>query len=107
MIKVSAYQNDEGIIRGFCMSGHAEYADPGEDIVCAAVSALVINTVNSVETFTDDVFSFEAEEKSGRMEFIITSDISDKSILLMNSLFLGLQGIQDNYGQEYISIVSE
>ena len=107
MIKVSAYQNEEGRIKGFCMSGHAEYADHGEDIICAAVSALVINAVNSVETFTEDVFSFEAEEDGGRMEFMITSDISDKSILLMNSLFLGLQGIQDSYGQEYITIISE
>ena len=34
--------------------GHAGYAEEGQDIVCAAVSALIINTVNSLETFTDD-----------------------------------------------------
>ena len=27
------------------------YADVGQDIVCAGVSALVINTINSIEQF--------------------------------------------------------
>ena len=31
--------------------GHAGYAEEGQDIICAAVSALIVNTVNSVETF--------------------------------------------------------
>ena len=38
----------------FVSKGHAGYAEEGQDIVCAAVSVLVINTVNSLETFTDD-----------------------------------------------------
>ena len=28
--------------------------EEGQDIVCAAVSVLVINTVNAIEQFTDD-----------------------------------------------------
>ena len=31
-------------------NGHAGYAEEGQDIICAAVSALIVNTVNSVET---------------------------------------------------------
>ena len=33
----------------FVSKGHAGYAEEGQDIVCAAVSVLVINTVNSLE----------------------------------------------------------
>ena len=32
----------------FVSKGHAGYAEEGQDIVCAAVSVLVINTVNSL-----------------------------------------------------------
>ncbi len=39
-------------IKGF----HAGYAEEGQDIVCAAVSVLMINTVNSLDAFTDDKF---------------------------------------------------
>ena len=45
------------------MQGHAGYAEPGQDIVCAAVSALVINTINAIEAFTEDDF---ASHDSGR-----------------------------------------
>ena len=35
-------------------NGHAGYAEYGEDIVCAAVSVLTINTINSIEQLTKD-----------------------------------------------------
>ena len=75
---------------GIVIKGHAGYAEEGEDIICAAVSALAINFYNSVETFTDD--------------FRFTSDISPESQLLMNSLVLGLQNIENDYGKSYINI---
>ena len=106
MIKISIYQNEEAVITGFKLLGHAGYADHGEDIVCAAVSALVINTINSIEQFTSDVFEYDADEESGMIEFCITSPISDESKLLLNSLFLGLSGIQEDYGQEFIKFIS-
>ena len=106
MIKISIYQNEEDVITGFRLNGHAGYAEHGQDIVCAAVSALVINTINSVEQFTQDVFSLEQDEESGTIEFHVTSEISDESKLLLNSLFLGLSGIQEDYGQEFIKFTS-
>ena len=36
---------------GFSLSGHAGYADAGEDIVCAAVSAMANLAVNGAEAF--------------------------------------------------------
>ena len=106
MIKISIYQNKEDVITGFKVSGHAGYAEHGQDIICAAVSALVINTINSIEQFTTDVFSLEQDEESGLIEFRITSEISDESKLLLNSLFLGLSGIQEDYGQKFIKFAS-
>ena len=37
--------------------------DSGQDIVCAAVSVLVINTMNSIERFTDDETSCVSDEE--------------------------------------------
>ena len=34
--------------------GHAGFAKRGKDIVCSAVSVLLINTVNSIKCFTED-----------------------------------------------------
>ena len=105
MIKISIYKNAEGKIIGFRSSGHAGFAESGQDIVCAAVSALVINTVNSIEHFTSDTFNLREDEKKGEIDFRIVSELSSESGLLLNSLFLGLQGIREDYGQEYIKLI--
>lgn len=107
MINVSMFQNKNHSITGFKLSGHAGYAEHGQDVVCAAVSVLVMNTINSIEHFTSDVFMYDEDEEAGRIEFNITSELSAQSELLLKSLFLGLSGIQDGYGQEYIKFTSD
>ena len=104
MIQVDRIKNEHGNNVGFRVIGHAEYADPGADIICAAVSVLVINTINSIEQFTEDKFSCKQEEESGLTEFIIVSEVSKESALLMDSLFLGLKGIEQDYGKRFIKV---
>ena len=108
MIKATVFKNstDSGnaVYTGIVMEGHAGYADEGEDIICAAVSALAINFYNSVETFTDDGFEGIAGQEDVQFDFRFTSDISPESQLLMNSLVLGLQNIENDYGRSYINI---
>ena len=47
MIQVQ-FKKEQGQYKSFQIEGHAEYAEEGEDIICAAVSALVINTAISI-----------------------------------------------------------
>ena len=89
------------------MLGHAGYADDyqdGQELVCAAVSALTLNMANSIEQFTEDSFEAEQDEETGCFQFHFTSKISSESKLLMNSLILGLQDIEEEYGEPYIKI---
>ena len=48
MIKGTFYRTESGTIHQFRITGHAGAGEYGEDIVCAAVSALSINAINSV-----------------------------------------------------------
>ena len=108
MIKATVLKDstDSGnvIYRGIVMEGHAGYAQEGEDIICAAVSALSLNFFNSVETFTEDEFEGRAGQEDVQFEFRFTSDISPESQLLMNSLVLGLRNIEKEYGERHIII---
>lgn len=104
MIKVSIYKNEEGRIHGFHSEGHAGFDKRGKDIVCAAVSALIINAMNSIETFSSDTFEFQNED--GKVDFKIVSPLSQVSELLLNSLLLGLEEIEKDYGKRYIRITS-
>ena len=104
MIRVTVFKDSEQNARGVSLDGHAGYGEEGEDIVCAAVSALVLNMANSVETFTEDGFTGEAAVEGGGFSFRFTGEISPESKHLMDSLILGLQNIRDEYGEQYINI---
>lgn len=104
MIQITIYKNSKDNYIGFKSSGHAGYADRGHDIVCAAVSVLVINTINSLEAFTQDEIKIKTDENKGMIEFRFVNHISDKGTLLMNSLKLGLEGIEQDYNDGYIRI---
>ncbi|CUH92498.1 ribosomal-processing cysteine protease Prp [Herbinix luporum] len=104
MIKVTIYKDKDNLITGFKVLGHAGYGQEGNDVVCAAVSALVINTINSIEYFTSDTFDYSEDEKSGLIEFHLTSPISKNGNLLLSSLAYGLHGIKKECKGKYISI---
>ena len=47
MITVTIHRSNDSYA-GFKVVGHAGYAEEGYDIICAAVSVLVVNAVNSM-----------------------------------------------------------
>ena len=86
----------------FECSGHAEYAEKGQDVICAAVSTLVINTANSIEKLTNNNFKAYNDGNLIRYEFKSLPD--EKATLLMDSLLLGLKEIQKEYGKKYLRL---
>ena len=104
MIEIAIYRNRDNLYTGFDCMGHAEYADAGEDVVCAGVSALVINTINSIGCFTKEKFSVGTEEESGKIVFRLEAPSEHDSYLLLQSMVLGLQGIMNQYGNEYVAL---
>ena len=106
MIKVTIYKTERQEYAGFDMEGHAGYAEAGEDIVCAGVSALVINALNSIERFTDDETSCVSDEETGSIEFRFDGTPSHDATLLLDSMILGLEEIEDsNDYEKYIDII--
>ena len=90
-------------VQDFRQQGHAEYADPGQDIVCAAASVLIINTMNAIELYTEDAFSVFSDEETGMISWHLEGNPSKEAGLLLNTMILGLKGMADdeNY-EEYI-----
>ena len=90
---------------GFEMKGHAGFEVVGQDIVCAAVSILSINTVNSIEKFTNDKLVCKTRKNGGYLKFKVKGVPSDETKLLLKSMILGLTEIVKEYGNEYIQII--
>ena len=83
---------------GFTCMGHAGFDQSGKDIVCAAISVLVINTINSIEELAAEEIIVDADETAGTIECHFPNEINEKTKLLMASMVLGLKGIEHDYG---------
>ena len=102
MITITVKKRDDSYL-DFVSKGHAGYAEEGQDIVCAAVSAFIITTVNSLETFTTE--KFEAKEKDGYVSIHFQKyPNTDQGKLLMDSLLLGLTEIEHSYNNRYLTV---
>ena len=108
MIHVTIYQNKRKEYTGFKTYGHAGFSDEGQDIVCAAVSVLIINTVNAIETFTKDRTSLVSDDAEGVIDYSLKERPSKEAELLLDTMVLGLTEMSDdeNYA-EYIDLTFE
>lgn len=106
MIRVAIHRTKSGMIQSFTMSGHADFADHGEDIVCAGASAVSFGAVNAVMKLTD----VEPEIDRGDGGYLrctipedISTDVQEKVQLLLEGMVVSLKTIEQDYG-EHIKI---
>jgi uncharacterized protein YsxB (DUF464 family) len=102
MIAVDVYRSGDEITR-FDVQGHAGFADLGQDIVCSAVSVLVINAVNSCEVLLSS--PLEVKQASGRLLARITEPELTEVQLLLRSMVFGIEQIATSY-PEHVRLVS-
>lgn len=83
------------------ISGHAGYAEPGKDIICAAVTALTQTLIQSIEDLADDEIEYSISP--GRVG-IKYGNLSEKSKTLVDSFFIGICLIADEF-PEYVRVL--
>ena len=76
------------------IEGHAGYAAHGQDIVCAAISTITQVFLASVEDLTTDNLKSDIRAGNAVIEY---GDLSANAQLLMDSFFVGVQMIADEY----------
>ncbi len=107
MIYVSIDRNNEGLIRTFTIKGHAGAGRSGEDIVCAAVSAIAYTAVGALNEMVE-LKSYT--DRDGYMKCSIPSDLTDankfKAQIILDSMVIGLKQVENTY-KKYVSIVDE
>ncbi len=94
------FQRKKQVISGFVAKGHTGYADHGEDIVCAAVSALTQTTVIGLQEVAG--IDVDLVVKEGYLECMLPSGfcpkLDDDSQVILNTLYKGLIAIYEEYG---------
>ncbi|WP_099974924.1 ribosomal-processing cysteine protease Prp [Lactobacillus terrae] len=98
MIIAKFHQNNLDQYDSFIITGHAESGPYGQDLVCAAVSAISIGTMNNLEKLTKSQFQVVLDEvNGGHLGCQITSEVSHDTSLLLENLYYILVDIQDSY----------
>ena len=90
MIKVEVTKNNISIL------GHANYDDYGKDIVCAAVSSVVMTSIEGIASI--DNTAIDINQNKDRLDIIINKhdSITDK---LINNMLNCLKEIEKKYYQ--------
>ncbi len=76
----------------FEMTGHANYANAGTDIVCAAASAITISSFNGIAKFLEKE-EYDVIENDGYLKVTLHNDSREVELLLEN-LLESLQELQ-------------
>ncbi|MDO5732474.1 MAG: ribosomal-processing cysteine protease Prp [Eubacteriales bacterium] len=111
MINAHFYQDHNQRFYAFRLEGHADSAAHGYDLVCAGVTALASSCIASVLYILDIEAEYELLEGCACLklpkELELTEREREDLDLLIRSLHLGLQQINENYENRYLRIVSE
>ena len=86
---------------GLTVDGHAGYAKTGNDIICAAVSALAQGLIYSLDALTDDRISYQVMDGHIGIQY---ENLSEQGKLLIDSFFIAVSSVQETYGAEYVCI---
>ncbi|WP_160721961.1 ribosomal-processing cysteine protease Prp [Bacillus sp. USDA818B3_A] len=105
MINITIYRTESGSIQSFEISGHAFFANRGQDIVCAGASAVSVGAINAVHAITG--ITPEIEQGDGFLRCVLPEnipvDINEKVQLLLEGMTVSLRTIEEEYG-EHIKI---
>lgn len=104
MTTITIIKSKNGEYKEVICKGHAGYADAGNDIVCCAISMLVINTINSLDELTNAPMEVSSNEENGFIDCLFTESLNEGSILLLDSMILGLQNVVSEYATKYLKL---
>ena len=98
MTDITVYYKN-GALVGFDAEGHTGYADRGEDIVCAAVSAVTQTAVIGITELIKAPCALEVTD--GELHLMLSKSVKGellkKAELILGTMLLGLRSIETDY----------
>ncbi len=106
MITVTVEKEQAGRIQSFEMSGHADFAAHGKDLVCAGASAVAFGSVNAIIALTGQTPDIRQGKEGGYLKVVLPSATNrEQDIqLIVRAMIVSLQTIEQDYGQ-HIQII--
>ena len=100
MIRIVFLEEGDRLI-GFEARGHAGYAEYGADIVCAAVSGILITAANGLEKVACAPTRTQQDDDTGLLTAVIAANPEEKALeragVILETARLGLLEIEKQY----------
>ena len=116
MILAQFFTLKNGDTAGFHIKGHAGYGPEGEDIICAAVSAVTYTALGYMDELlvkrqNEHLYFTEKDGEIVWMRYEGDSPVGDlekeKVDAVLEAMQVGLKQIQESYGKKYLKITSQ
>ena len=101
MITCSFFKSNEKYVR-FRISGHSGYAESGSDIVCAAVSAMAMLTVNNITDSFGVPATVSVEEESATIDLSLDNG-DERGCILIAGFKRELEILAEDY-PDYVRV---
>ncbi len=110
MIRVCIFKDTAGLMTGYEISGHADYAPYGKDIVCAAASVLGYTGLKSlieVAGYKEEQIDYKVDDHKGYLK-VLVSLIGDENIrtytqVIFKIFEVGIKSMIESY-PKYITL---
>ena len=93
-------------ITGFSISGHSGYAEAGQDIVCAAISAVVTMAEATINDVCGAKAKVRVKEDDARITLMLPTSCDEEETVqaVLSGLMLTLISMRDDY-PDYIEVL--
>ena len=97
---------EEGRISGFSVSGHSGYAEAGQDIVCAAISAVVTMAEATINDVCGAKAKVRVKEEDARVTLTLPTSCDEEDTVqaVLAGMLVTLCNMRDDY-PDYIEVL--
>ncbi len=97
---------DNDRITGFSVSGHSGYAEPGKDIVCAAISAIVTMAEATINDVCGAKAKVRVKEEDARITLTLPVSCDEEEAVqaVLAGMILTLCSLRDDH-PDYIEVL--
>ena len=93
-------------ITGFSVSGHSGYAEAGQDIVCAAISAVVTMAEATINDVLGAKAKVRVKDEDARITLTLPASCDEEDTVqaILSGLLLTLINLREEY-EDYIEVL--
>ena len=101
MVHINANRKDGKIVY-LSVKGHADYATEGKDIVCSAISAIVVGGINALNNPKD----FNLKVEKGDVEVSVKAKASEHDYEVLETILIQLKSVEET-SSKYVKVIEK